>query len=145
MKELLSIYKKQSVVERNWRSLKDKRLLVNTLYLESPSRINALMWVMTLALLIFSATEYLMRKKMEEQRLTVPTPDHKNELSRPSLMRVYQYLANSNISLTYSPGTEFVRLTGVPLDMQQILLSMGEEWCRYYISDTYRPYIASAV
>lgn len=52
---------------------------------------------------------------MEEQRLTVLTPDHKNELSRPSLMRVYQYLANSNISLTYSPGTEFVRLTGVPL------------------------------
>lgn len=28
--------------------------------------------------------------------------------------------------------------------MQQILLSMGEEWCRYYVSDTYRPYIASA-
>ena len=111
MKELLSIYKKQSVVERNRRCIKDKRLLVNTLYLESPSRINALMWVMTLALLIYSATEYLMRKKMEEQRLTVPTPDHKNELSRPSLMRVYQYLANSNISLTYSPGTEFVRLT----------------------------------
>lgn len=96
------------------------------MYLESPSRINALMWVMTLAL-----TEFLMRKKMEEQRLTVPTPDHKNVLSRPSLMRVYQYLANSNISLTYSPSTEFVRLTGVPLDMQQILLSMGEEWCRY--------------
>lgn len=98
---------------------------------------------MTLALLIYSATEYLMRKKMEEQRLTVPTPDHKNELSRPSLMRVYQYLANSNISLTYTSCTEFVRLTGVPLDMP-ILLSMGEEWCRYYISDTYRPYIASA-
>ena len=127
MKELLSIYKKQSVVERKWRCLKDKRLLVNTLYLESPSRINALMWIMTLALLIYSATEYLMRKKMEEQRLTDPTTDHKNELSRPPLMRVYQYLANSNISLTYSPGTEFVRLTGVPLDMQQILLSMGEE------------------
>ena len=50
---------------------------------------------------------------MEEQILTVPTPDHKNELSRPSLMRVYQYLANSNISLTYSPGTEFVRLTSL--------------------------------
>ena len=59
-------------------TVKDKRLLVNTLHLESPSRINALMWVMTLALLIYSATEYLMRKKMEEQRLTVPTPDHKN-------------------------------------------------------------------
>ena len=84
-------------------------------------------------------------KLYDKIKKVVPTPDRKNELSRPSLMRVYQYLANSNISLTYSPGTEFVRLTEVPLDMQQILLSMGEEWCRYYISDTYRPYIASAV
>lgn len=47
-------------------------------------------------------------------------------------------------SLQLPPDTEFVRLTGVPLDMQQILLSMGEEWYRYYISDTYRPYKASA-
>ena len=46
-------------------------------------------------------------------------------------------------SLQLPPDTEFVRLTGVPLDMP-ILLSMGEERCRYYISDTYRPYIASA-
>ena len=117
MSDLLSTYKKQSVVERNWKYLKDRKILVGALFLESPSRINALMWLMILALLIYSATEYLMRKKMEDQRVTVPTPDHKNELSRPSLMRVYQYLANSNISLTYSPGTEFVRLTGVPLDM----------------------------
>ena len=56
-------------------------------------------------------------KLYDKIKKVVPTPDRKNELSRPSLMRVYQYLANSNISLTYSPGTEFVRLTGVPLDM----------------------------
>lgn len=63
MSDLLSIYKKQSVVERNWKYLKDRKILVGALFLESPSRINALMWLMTLALLIFSATEYLMRKR----------------------------------------------------------------------------------
>lgn len=56
MSDLLSTYKKQSVVERNWKYLKDRKILVGALFLESPSRINALMWLMTLALLIFSAT-----------------------------------------------------------------------------------------
>ena len=131
MRDLISRYKKQSVVERNRKYLKDRKILVGALFLESPSRINALMWIMTLALLIFSATEYMMRKKMEENKLSIPSPDHKTELTKPSMMRVYQYLSNLSICLTYAPGTEFVKLTGVPIDMQKILLSMVEEWCRY--------------
>lgn len=129
MSDLLSTYKKQSVVERNWKYLKDRKILVGALFLESPSRINALMWLMTLALLIFYETEYLMRKKMAENKLSISSPDHRTELTRPSMMRVYQYLSNSSICLTYIPGSEFVKLTGVPKDMQRILLSMGEEWC----------------
>lgn len=72
MAELIGVYKKQSVVERNWRCLKDKKLLINAIYLELPSRINALMWLMTIALLIYTATEYLMRRKMKENNLTIP-------------------------------------------------------------------------
>ena len=83
MSDLLSTYKKQSVVERNWKYLKDRKILVGALFLESPSRINALMWLMTLALLIFSATEYLMRKKMAENKLSIPSSDHRTELTRP--------------------------------------------------------------
>ena len=45
MAELIGVYKKQSVVVRNWRCLKDKKLLINAIYLELPSRINALIWV----------------------------------------------------------------------------------------------------
>lgn len=145
MSDLLSTYKKQSVVERNWKYLKDRKILVGALFLESPSRINALMWLMTLALLIFSATEYLMRKKMAENKLSIPSPDHRTELTRPSMMRVYQYLSNSSICLTYIPGSEFVKLTGVPKDMQKILLSMGEEWCRYYVSSTYKAFICTEI
>lgn len=145
MSDLLSTYKKQSVVERNWKYLKDRKILVGALFLESPSHINALMWLMSLALLIFSATEYLMRKKMAENKLSIPSPDHRTELTRPSMMRVYQYLSNSSICLTYIPGSEFVKLTGVPKDMQKILLSIGEEWCRYYVSSTYKAFICTEV
>ena len=54
MRDLISRYKKQSVVERNRKYLKDRKILLGALFLESPSCINALMWIMTLALLIFS-------------------------------------------------------------------------------------------
>ena len=53
-----------------------------------------------------------MRKKMTENKLSIPSPDHRTELTRPSMMRVYQYLSNSSICLTYIPGSEFVKLTG---------------------------------
>lgn len=36
MSELIGIYKKQSVVERHFRCLKDKKLLINAIYLELP-------------------------------------------------------------------------------------------------------------
>ncbi|NLK85273.1 MAG: hypothetical protein GX278_04900 [Aeromonadales bacterium] len=85
MSDLLSTYKKQSVVERNWKYLKDRKILVGALFLESSSRINAMMWLMTLALLIFSATEYLMRKKMAENKSSIPTPDHRTERTRSSM------------------------------------------------------------
>ena len=65
----------------------DKKLLINAIYLELPSRINALMWVMTTALLIYTATEYLMRKKMKDNNLSIPSPDHRVQLEKPSLMR----------------------------------------------------------
>ena len=76
-----------------------------------------------------------MRKKMAENKLSIPSPDHRTELTRPSMMRVYQYLSNSSICLTYIPGSEFVKDFAVK----------GEEWCRYYVSSTYKAFICTEV
>ena len=138
MAELIGVYKKQSVVERNWRCLKDKKLLINAIYLELPSRINALMWIMTTALLIYTATEYLMRKKMKEQRLSIPSPDHKKELEKPSLMRLYQYMGNSVIMLSCDRSTGKVSVLGLPTEVKLILIAMGDEWCQYYLKSYYQ-------
>lgn len=57
MLALLAIYKRQSVVERSWRCLKDRRVLVSAILIQLPNRICALMWVMSIALLIYAATD----------------------------------------------------------------------------------------
>ena len=138
MAELIGVYKKQSVVERNWRCLKDKKILINAIYLELPSRINALMWVMTTALLIYTATEYLMRKKMKENNLSIPSPDHSAQLEKPSLMRLYQFMANSVIVLQCNRSSGTVSVQGLPMEVKLLLLAMGDEWCRYYLKSYYQ-------
>ena len=138
MAELIGVYKKQSVVERNWRCLKDKKILINAIYLELPSRINALMWVMTTALLIYTATEYLMRKKMKENNLSIPSPDHRAQLEKPSLMRLYQFMANSVIVLQCNRSSGTVSVQGLPMEVKLLLLAMGDEWCRYYLKSYYQ-------
>ena len=84
MADLLSIYKRQSVIERKWRVLKDPTLMVNAIYLKTPRRIEALMWVLSIALLIFSACEYMVRKTMKENELTIPNPEHKKQQDQPT-------------------------------------------------------------
>ena len=84
------------------------------------------MWIMTTALLIYTATEYLMRKKMQEQKLTIPSPDHKVQLEKPSLMRLYQY------------STGKVSVLGLPTEVKLVLIAMGDEWCRYYLKSYYQ-------
>lgn len=138
MAELIGVYKKQSVVERNWRCLKDKKILINAIYLELPSRINALMWVMTTALLIYTATEYLMRKKMKENNLSIPSPDHRAQLEKPSLMRLYQFMANSVIVLQCNRSLGTVSVHGLPMEVKLLLIAMGDEWCRYYLKSYYQ-------
>ncbi len=137
MLELLSVYKRQSVVERNWRFLKDRRVLVSAMCLQKPSRICALMWVLSLALLVYAATEWLMRRKMSEAGLSIPWTDGKRMQEQPTLMRLYTYMQNSAISLVVDTATGERGLTAIPPDIMDVLEAMGGGWTKYYRSETY--------
>jgi len=73
MAELITVYKRNSVIERNWKCLKNPKFFVDALYLQKPSRIDALLWIMSIALLVYSAMEYKIRQSMKERRLTIPS------------------------------------------------------------------------
>ncbi len=70
-KELLSIYKDQHMVERNFGFLKDP-VFVNALFLKSPRRLEALGLVLILTLLIWRLMERTMRLNLarNQQRVT---------------------------------------------------------------------------
>jgi len=128
--------KRLSVVERSWRCLKDRRVLVSAIWLQLPSRICALMWVMSMALLVCAATEYLMRKAMARSRLSIPWTDRRVRLQRPTLIRVCDFINNSGADVTVdlAPGTaEVGRLSDEAIDIE----AMGPKWITYYQDKIY--------
>ena len=63
--EIIAAYKNQYVVERGFAFLKSKEFFADALYLKSPERIEALLMVMTLSLLVYTALEHKIRKELK--------------------------------------------------------------------------------
>lgn len=73
--------------------------MIDAIYLKSSRRINVLMWIMSIALLVYVATELQIRSSMLENNLSIPTSYHKDILTTPTLDRFNQYIANLGISV----------------------------------------------
>ena len=70
--ELLRTYKSQQQVERGFRFLKSPDFLVSSLYLKKPERIEALLMIMTLCLMVYSAIQHRIRHELRRQSRTFP-------------------------------------------------------------------------
>ena len=138
--ELLGTYKRQSVIERHWRLLKDPTLFLNALYLKTPHRITALLWVMSIALLVYSCLEYRVRQVMAEQQLTIPDPEHKKEQNQPTLKRLFKYMENNNLSLNYVALTGRLHVSGLTQPLMKLLVALGIDMAKYYSPLQYEPY-----
>lgn len=79
---LLESYKAQDMVERNFGFLKDD-LIVNSLFLKSPARIEALGLVLVLSLMIWRLMERTMRMSFKDRETTI-TDWEKRQTSRPT-------------------------------------------------------------
>lgn len=162
MAELHAAFKGQAKIERMWRVSKDPSILPDAIYLKKPSRICALMWILSLALLIFDATEYLVRKagkaaglssrsiydddvllRREEEPLYGKKNRHKVTPSRQkpdyakslTLLALKRYIQERKIGINVR-GTS-VTVTGVTRNLAVLLATMGMEWCRYNLDRTY--------
>jgi transposase len=87
--ELLEGYKGQHSVERGFRFMKNPELLADPLYLQEEERIMALLMVMTLCLLVYSALQWRIRQGLKETGRSYP--DQKgNPTQRPTARWVFQ-------------------------------------------------------
>lgn len=125
--QILSGYKGQSQVERGYRFLKDKSFFVSSLYVEKPLRIEALIMVMTLALLVYSVAQRRLRLELKRRNQTLP-----NQINQPAqritLRWAFQMLEGIHVvtleNERYINGLNSLRI--------KILKLFGENVCRKY-------------
>jgi len=87
--EILRGYKGQVRVERGFRFLKEPWFMASSIYLQDEKRIMALLMVMTLCLLVYSALEWRIRDGLQARDLAFP--DQKgNPTQRPTARWVFQ-------------------------------------------------------
>lgn len=76
--KILIQYKEQQSVEGGFRFLKDPWFMVDSFFVKSKRRIEALMMVMTLCLLVYNFAQYRVRKNLKDNNETLP-----NQLGKP--------------------------------------------------------------
>lgn len=128
MAELLSVYKCNSVIERNWKCLKNPKFFVDALYLKKPLRIDALLWIMSMALLVYTAMEYKIRQSMKEHSQAIPSIVKGRLEEQPTLMRMLQYIANQHISLIKLLD-DTLYICNMSPQLKEILIELGPTWC----------------
>jgi transposase len=88
----------QQKVEGGFRFLKDPMFMANTLFLKSPKRIEALMAIMTLCLLVYSALEYRIRQSLIENKSTFPNQTG-GSTDKPTARWVFQFFTGIHVLL----------------------------------------------
>ena len=83
-KEILPEYKAQSATENGFRFIKGNAFEVSSVFLKKASRIEALMVIMTLCLMVYSLSQYHLRKVLTAANETIPN-QIKKPTNRPSM------------------------------------------------------------
>ena len=87
--ELLSEYKKQYKTEQGFAFIKGDTFEVASIFLKKPSRIEALMMIMTLCLMVYSFAQYQLRQALEKANETIPD-QQKKPTKTPSMAWVFR-------------------------------------------------------
>ena len=98
--KMLSEYKEQQHVERGFRFLKDPTFMVDSIFLKSTKRIEALMMVMTLCLLVYNIAQYKLRKKLKDENTTLPNQLGKG-VQNPTMKWIFQIMEGVGVVRFY--------------------------------------------
>lgn len=118
---ILNQYKEQQNVENGFRFLKDPWFMVNSFYVKTKRRIEALMMVMALCLMVYNFAQFRVRKTLKETNETLPNQVGK-PINNPTLKWIFQMMEGISIIKTATDSiitnidelrTKIIRLFGV--------------------------------
>lgn len=130
--EVLTEYKAQSGTERGFKFIKNDTFQVDSVFLKTPERIQALMMVMTLCLMVYGVSQYDLREALEKSNETVPSQSQK-PTQKPSLLWVY-FLFRVVGEVRISIGdTVKVAVANVNYELRQIARHFGKRAHAIYL------------
>lgn len=148
MTELKAIYSRQSRVERDWRVSKDPRFFIDAIYLQRPSRITALLWLVSVGLLLLVATEVVINRDCQQVAAALPAPDSSNRKlgTKLTYARVrnffffFHYQIGINCCMEERNGERHpvVFLDNMTQAHYDLVRAMGQEWQMMYDEDYIR-------
>jgi transposase len=132
--EMLKEYKEQQGVEGGFRFIKDPWFMVDSIFLKSAKRIEALMMVMTLCLLVYNFAQHRLRDSLKQRNDTIPNQLDK-PVQNPTLRWVFQLMEGVGyvqilLDKTHNQCQQFV--TNLSKLRQQILYHLGSVVCSMY-------------
>ncbi len=134
---LFQRYKAQSQVERGFRFLKDPLFFVSSLFIKKPSRIDALLMIMTLSLLVYSIGQRRLRTNMVKAGITIPNQINQ-ATAKPTLRWVFQCFEGINlVQLDNGYQYEQVYVDGMDDIRRIVIRQLAGAACRYYKIENY--------
>lgn len=129
--EVLLHYKEQSSVEQGFRFLKNPQVLASRFFVKKPERVEALLFLMTLCLLVYAGLEYKLRRALQEQQQSLP--DQKGKPTQKPTMRwiFYNFVGIHFLRVHGSQTTQGIILNLNPLH-EQVLALLGKSYQEYY-------------
>jgi len=129
--EVLEAYRAQQSAEQGFRFLKDPLFFVSSLFVTKPKRIQALLMVMTLALLVYSTAQRKLRKQLQATNQMIP--DQINQpTDTPTLRWVFQLLEGINRVVLHLKEEVQILIEGLTDLHRKILKLFGLEVCQIY-------------
>jgi transposase len=101
--QILQEYKGQQGVERGFRFLKDPWFMVDSIFLKSPKRIEALMMIMALCLMLYNIAQFKVRQKLKDTNSTIPNQLNK-PVQNPTLRWIFQVMEGISKVTLYLSG-----------------------------------------
>lgn len=128
---VLKQYKEQSCVESGFKFIKNNAFELDSFYLKTPSRIGALMMVMTLCLMVYNFAQYHMRKCMAEHDEVLP-----NQVGKPVKNPTMKWIAElmsiiAVVTIKSETGNQRI-VTNVKKVHRRIIAYFGQHALRIY-------------
>lgn len=133
--DIITAYKNQQWVERGYGFLKGDTFFADSIFLKSAKRIEALMVVMTLALLIYSVAQRALRNHLTKHKKTLPNQLRK-EVERPTMRWIFMMMQGIYEVKQKIDGKIIRAISGIEKNHMRILDCMPDEIRLIYLQST---------